>query len=75
MTLIPLKVVYQLVVGECDDDGYLIGEHLQQAVTLYRPQFGELEARIAATMATSPTEATRTGERCAGCRKSKAPKH
>jgi hypothetical protein len=56
MNLKPLKVMYQLVVGEYDDDGNLIGEHPQAPATLYAPQFGELEQRVAATMATAPIE-------------------
>jgi hypothetical protein len=56
MNLRPLKVIYQLVVGEYDEDGNLVGEHPQPPATLYAPQFGELEQRVAATMATAPIE-------------------
>ena len=53
MRLEPLKVVYQLIVVEKDDEGNIVGEHPQQPVTLYRPQFGQLEERVNATMATA----------------------
>lgn len=53
MSLKPLKVVYQLVVGEYDDDGNLTGEHAQEPATLYAPQFGELGKRVEALMATA----------------------
>jgi hypothetical protein len=56
MNLKPLKVVYQLVVGEYDEEGNLVGEHPQPPATLYAPQFTELEHRVAATMATAPIE-------------------
>jgi hypothetical protein len=49
-----LKVVYQLVVIEKDDDGNIVGEHPQEPVTLYPPQFGELEQRVKTTLASTP---------------------
>jgi hypothetical protein len=49
-----LKVVYQLVVIEKDDDGNIVGEHPQEPVTLYPTQFGELEERVRATLASTP---------------------
>jgi hypothetical protein len=49
-----LKVVYQLVVIEKDDDGNIVGEHPQEPVTLYPTQFGELEQRIETTLASTP---------------------
>jgi hypothetical protein len=52
-TFEPLKVIYQLIVAEKDGDGDIIAEHLQPPVTLYKPQFAELEERIAATMASA----------------------
>jgi hypothetical protein len=54
LTIEPLKVVYQLVVIEKDDDGNIVGEHPQEPVTLYPPQFGELEQRVRATLASTP---------------------
>jgi hypothetical protein len=49
-----LKVVYQLVVIEKDDDGNIIGEHPQEPVTLYPKQFGELEQRVETTLSSTP---------------------
>jgi hypothetical protein len=49
-----LKVVYQLVVIEKDDDGNIVGEHPQEPVTLYPPQFGELEERVTTTLSSAP---------------------
>ena len=54
MTIEPLKVVYQLVVIEKDDDGNIVGEHPQEPVTLYPPQFGELEERVRTTLSSTP---------------------
>jgi hypothetical protein len=49
-----LKVVYQLVVIEKDDDGNIVGEHPQEPVTLYPTQFGELEQRVKTTLESTP---------------------
>jgi hypothetical protein len=54
LTIEPLKVVYQLVVIEKDDDGNIVGEHPQEPVTLYPPQFGQLEEHVQATLASTP---------------------
>ena len=54
MTIEPLKVVYQLVVIEKDGDGNIVGEHPQEPVTLYPPQFGQLEERVRTTLASTP---------------------
>ena len=54
MSVEALKVVYQLVVIEKDEDGNIVGEHPQEPVTLYPPQFGELEERIKTTLASTP---------------------
>ena len=54
MSVEALKVVYQLVVIEKDDDGNIIGEHPQEPVTLYPKQFGELEQRIQTTLSSTP---------------------
>ena len=54
MSLEALKVVYQLVVIEKDDDGNIVGEHPQEPVTLYPKQFGELEQRVETTLASTP---------------------
>jgi hypothetical protein len=56
-TFEPLKIIYQLIVAEKDADGDIVAEHLQQPVTLYKPQFAELEERIAATMASAEPSA------------------
>ncbi len=53
-TFRPIKIAYTLIVGEYDDDGNLIGEHPQDAVALYAPQFDELADRVAAVMNTPP---------------------
>ncbi len=55
----PLKVVYQLIVAEKDEAGNIVAEHPQPPLTLYRPQFGELERLIEATMASAPKEIRR----------------
>jgi hypothetical protein len=57
MSLDALKVVYQLVVIEKDDDGNIVGEHPQEPVTLYPKQFGELEERVQRTLASTPVYA------------------
>lgn len=54
MSLEALKVVYQLVVIEKDDDGNIVGEHPQEPVTLYPKQFGELEERVEQTLSSTP---------------------
>jgi hypothetical protein len=54
VSLEALKVVYQLVVIEKDDDGNIIGEHPQEPVTLYPKQLGELEERVQQTLASTP---------------------
>lgn len=54
MSFEPLKVVYQLVVIEKDDAGNIVGEHPQEPATLYPPQFGDLEQRVQATLASKP---------------------
>jgi hypothetical protein len=54
LTIEPLKVVYQLVVIEKDDDGNIVGEHPQEPVTLYPPQFGQLEERVQTMLASTP---------------------
>jgi hypothetical protein len=58
MTYKPLKIVYQLVVAEENDEGNIVAEHVQPQQTLYAPQFGELESRIEATMGTAPPDGT-----------------
>ena len=54
MSVEALKVVYQLVVIEKDDDGNIVGEHPQEPITLYPPQFGELEERVKSTLESTP---------------------
>jgi hypothetical protein len=57
LNLEPLKIVYQLVVIEKDDDGNIVAEHPQEPATLYPPQFGELEERVKATLESTPVYA------------------